>query len=184
MEFDYYAFIIGPLLIFLARLCDVSLGTVRIIFVSKGYKTFAACIGFFEVLIWILAISSVMQRLDNWVYYVAYAAGFATGNYVGMLLDEKMAIGYDIIRVITKAEANELVQVLRNEGYGTTVVHAQGRDGDVAVIYIIINRRRVQDVVSIIKQYNPKAFYTVEDIRFVNRDLNTWHTAKHLGKRK
>src|SRR5690606_19393935 len=119
MEFDYYAFIIGPLLIFLARLCDVSLGTVRIIFVSKGYKTFAACIGFFEVLIWILAISNVMQRLDNWVYYVAYAAGFATGNYVGMLLDEKMAIGYEMIRVITKAEANELVQVLRNEGYGT-----------------------------------------------------------------
>lgn len=184
MDFDIYGFIIGPLLIFLARLCDVSLGTVRIIFVSKGYKTFATIIGFFEVLIWILAISSVIQSLDNWVYYIAYAAGFALGNYLGMILEEKIAIGYEMVRVITRTEAYSLVEALRNQGYGTTMVSAQGRDGDVAIIYIVINRKRLTDVINIIKAYNPKAFYTVEDIRFVNRDLNAWHTSRGMLKRK
>ncbi len=184
MDFNNYSFLIGPLLIFLARMCDVSMGTIRIIFVSKGFKTLAACIGFFELLIWIIAISNVLQRLDSWVYYIAYAAGFATGNYVGMLIEEKLAIGYEMIRIITRNEAGKMIHVLREQGYGTTVVPAQGRDGEVAVIYVIINRRNVKHVVNIIKEYNPKAFYTVEDIRFVNRDLNTWHATKHLGEKK
>jgi uncharacterized protein YebE (UPF0316 family) len=182
--FDYISYVVIPLLIFLARVVDVSLGTVRIIFISKGFNKLAPFIGFFEVFIWIVAISRVMQNLDNWICYVAYAGGFATGNYIGMKLDEKLALGYELIRVITKTEAYQLINVLRDKGYGTTSVKAYGSEGEVAVIYIIINRKKMKKVLEIIKNHNPKAFYTIEDIRFVNRDLDAWQTVGLATKRK
>ena len=98
--FDLYTYLLLPLLIFCARIIDVSIGTLRIIFVSKGKRNIAPLLGFFEVLVWILAISEIMQNLNNWVCYVAYAAGFAAGNYVGMIIEEKLAIGILIIRII------------------------------------------------------------------------------------
>ena len=108
--FDYALL---PLLIFVLRIFDVSLDTMRIIFMTRGYRNIAPIIGFFEILIWIVAITRIMQNLNNWVTYVAYAAGFATGNYVGMLLDEKLAIGHELIRVITRIESHDLADVLR-----------------------------------------------------------------------
>lgn len=96
---DAFTFIFLPLFIFLARICDVTLDTIRIIFVSKGMRKIAPLIGFFEILIWLMAISKIMQNLDNWACYVAYAGGFATGNYFGMLVEEKLAIGHEMIRV-------------------------------------------------------------------------------------
>ncbi|MBK8808915.1 MAG: hypothetical protein IPO21_20710 [Bacteroidales bacterium] len=127
-ETPLFYYVILPLLIAIARIVDVSLGTVRIIFISKGYKKLAPIIGFFEVLIWIIAIGNVMKNLENWICFFAYAAGFATGNYVGMLLEEKLALGYEMIRVITKTKADELIGVLRNKGYGTTQVKATRSD--------------------------------------------------------
>ena len=96
---DLFSYVLMPLLIFLARICDVSIGTMRIIFVSKGKRNIAPILGFFEVLIWITAISKIMQNLDNYVNYIAYAAGFATGNFVGMIIEEKLAMGIQMIRV-------------------------------------------------------------------------------------
>jgi len=90
---EIYALIGLPLLIFFARVCDVSLGTIRIIFISKGIKYLAPIVGFFEILIWLLAISQIMQNLTNPYYYIFYAGGFATGNLVGIILDEKLSIG-------------------------------------------------------------------------------------------
>lgn len=184
MEFNLFDYVVIPFLIFTARILDVSLGTVRIIFVSKGYKRLAPFIGFFEVLIWILAISRVMQNLDNWVCYVAYAGGFAMGNYVGMIIDEKLALGYELVRIITKTEADKLVKVLRDEGYGTTQVKASGSEGEVAVIYVIINRKKQKPVIELIRKFNPKALYTIEDIRFVNRQLDSWQGNSGQLKRK
>ncbi|HPA70469.1 MAG TPA: DUF5698 domain-containing protein, partial [Bacteroidales bacterium] len=89
-------YLLLPLFIFLARIFDVSLGTLRIIFVTKGMRIIAPLVGFFEVLIWLLAISRIMQDLDNWVSYIAYAGGFATGNFVGMYLEERLAIGHEM----------------------------------------------------------------------------------------
>jgi len=166
--FDY---LILPVLIFFARIADVSLGTVRIIFVSKGFKKVAPFIGFIEILIWIIAISRIMQNIDNWFCYVAYAGGFATGNYVGMLIEEKLAIGFELVRVITKKDASHLILNLKEKGYGITTVKAHGIDGEVAVIYIIVNRKNIKEVVDIIKQFNPNALYTIEDIRFVNKEI-------------
>jgi uncharacterized protein YebE (UPF0316 family) len=157
--------------IFFSRIFDVSLGTLRIIFVSKGIKRFAPIIGFFEVLIWIIVVSKVLDNLDNWIGYIAYAAGFATGNYVGMKLEQKLAIGHEIVRVITKKEAHELIAILKDKGYGLTTVKANGLDGEVAILYLIIKRKKMKEVVELIRIFNPQALYTVEDIRSVSREI-------------
>jgi uncharacterized protein YebE (UPF0316 family) len=109
---------------------------------------------------------------DSWVSYVAYAAGFATGNYVGMLLDEKLAIGHELIRVITKVEAGDLANALRNAGYGVTTVKATGMQGDVGILFIIVNRKNQKHAIEIIERHTPNAFFTIENIHFVNRPLD------------
>ncbi|MBU0960683.1 MAG: DUF2179 domain-containing protein [Proteobacteria bacterium] len=167
-ESSSFVFVIIPLLIFFARILDVSIGTLRIIFVSKGLKYYAALLGFFESLIWLLAVAQVMQNLNSWQTYVAFAFGFAAGNYVGVVLEEKIALGKMLIRVITRREADDLVKVLWEEGYGVTSVDAQGESGPVKLIFSIAKRKNITKIISIIKKYNPNAFYTIEDMRYVN----------------
>lgn len=173
VDTNLFSLIILPLLIFLARICDVSIGTMRIIFVSKGKKSIAPILGFFEVLIWIIAISKIMQNLDNYVNYVAYAAGFATGNFVGMILEEKLAVGIQMIRVFANERGTELVQTLNSKGYGATVVEACGAREKVHLIYTIVQRNELEKVLSLIEGFNPKAFYTIEDIKSVNEGIFT-----------
>jgi len=168
---EVVAYVMLPLFIFLARIIDVSLGTLRIIFVTKGMKRVAPFVGFFEILIWLLAISRIMQDLDNWVSYIAYAAGFATGNFVGMYIEERLAIGHEMIRVITRKDATALIDDLRGGGYGVTSVSARGIEGDVAVIYIIAKRSMIKNVLDKINHFNPHALYTVEAIKYVNREI-------------
>ncbi len=188
MEFinsDLFTYLLLPLFIFLARIVDVSMGTLRIIFVTKGMKRVAPLVGFFEVLIWLIAISRIMQDLNNWLCYFAYAAGFATGNYIGMYLEEKLAIGHEMIRVITRKDATNLIANLRGKGYGVTSIKAQGIEGDVAVIYVIARRSMIQVVLDEINLFNPHALYTVESIKYVNKEIfhnsedeidRTWRT--------
>ncbi len=179
-ESTMFLYIILPLLVFLARIIDVSIGTLRIIFVSKGLKYFAAMLGFFESLIWLVAITQVMQNLHSWQTYVAFACGFGAGNYVGVILEERIALGNLLIRIITMKEADELVNVLWKAGYGVTSVDAQGESGPVNLIFSIIKRRNLAKIISIIKQYNPNAFYTIEDMRYVNQ---TYPSPLPLSKR-
>lgn len=171
--FDTALFSYGllPVLIFLARICDVSLGTMRIIFVSKGKKYIAPILGFFEVLIWIIAVSKIMQNLDNYINYIAYAAGFATGNFMGMIIEEKLAMGIQMIRVFTYQRGTELIQNLNSRGYGATAVDAHGAREDVQLIYTIVHRNEIDKVMDIINHYNPKAFYTIEDVKAVNEGI-------------
>jgi uncharacterized protein YebE (UPF0316 family) len=157
--------------IFFARICDVSLGTLRIIFVSKGYKTWAACIAFVELMIWIIVISKVIHNLDHWLTYVAYAGGFASGNYIGMVIEEHLTLGHELIRIITKKSPDQLLQHLKNEGYGITSLKGNGINGEVGVVYVIIKRNRINQIKEIIKEYNPQALYTIEDIRFVSKKI-------------
>lgn len=165
--------------IFFARVLDVALGTIRIIFISKGFKWLVPVIGFFEVLIWIIAIGEIMDNLDNWIYYVFYAGGFAMGNYVGMVIEERLAIGYEMVRVITKRDAYELIEKINDEKFGLTHVRAHGSKGKVAVLYVIVKRTNLSCLLDIIKAYNPKAFYTIEEIRYVNDvNLQTSHPIK------
>jgi uncharacterized protein YebE (UPF0316 family) len=166
-----FSYFILPFLIFLARICDVSIGTLRIIFVSKGRKKIAPILGFFEVLIWIIVISKIMQNLDNYINYVAYAAGFATGNFVGMIIEEKLAVGIQMIRVFTYQRGTELLNTLNSRGFGATAVEAHGAKEKVQLIYTIVQRNDLVKVLNIIDQFNPKAFYTIEDVKAVNEGI-------------
>jgi uncharacterized protein YebE (UPF0316 family) len=139
--------------------------------VAKGQKMIAPILGFFEVLIWLLAISKIMQNLDNWVCYVAYGAGFATGNYIGMIIEEKLAMGIIQLQIITRVDAHKLIEKLKSEGYGITHQEAHGAIEEVSIIYSIIKRTELAHVVDIIRTYNPNAFYSIADVKFVNKGL-------------
>lgn len=160
-----------PALIFLARVCDVTIGTLRLISVSRGHKYLAPLFGFFEVLIWIIVISKVIANLDNWICYVAYAGGFAAGNFVGICIEEKIAMGTFMIRVITQKDGSELIASLNKAGYGGTNTKAEGAEGPVNIIYSIIHRSDLSQVIELIKQFNPNAFYSIEDVRFVKEGV-------------
>lgn len=171
MEFTWFDFVILPLLIMMARIVDVSLDTIRVIMVAKGYRNLAPFVGFFQSLIWLITITRIMANLDNWFTYIGYATGFGLGTYVGMILEGKLALGYELVRVITKRDAHDLIGGLREKGYLVTTVPGMGRDGEVGVLYIIIKRRVLREVVGVIQEYNPNAFYTIEDMRFVSSHL-------------
>lgn len=166
-----YSFILLPIMIFFARVCDVSLGTIRIIFISKGIKYLAPLIGFFEILIWLLAIGQIMQNLTNGYYYLFYAGGFATGNFIGIILDEKLSIGTVAIRIITRRNADNLIEALRKKHISITIVDAEGAKGSVKILFSIVKRQNVQKVIKTVKKYNPNAFYSIEDIRQVSKEL-------------
>jgi len=168
---NLFNYAILPFLIFLARICDVSIGTIRIIYVSKGKKNIAPFLGFFEVLIWIIAVSRIMQNLDNYICYIAYASGFATGNFVGMLIEERLAVGKQLIRVIVSDGGEMLVDLLNSGGLGATYVNAHGSRGDVDIIYSIVNRNDLNKALDIINNFNPQVFYTIEDIRSTSEGI-------------
>ena len=178
LDSAFFTWFLLPVLIFIARVADVSLGTVRVIFIARGLKYFAPVVGFFEIIIWLLAIGQIMQHLSSPLCYIAYAGGFATGNYVGMWIAEKLSLGVVLIRVITSKDALELLEYLRTAEYGVTSVDAQGSSGKVQVVFTIVRRREVASVVNLIKQFNPKAFYTIEEVGFVEEGIfpvrKTW----------
>lgn len=160
-----------PFLIFVARICDVSIGTLRIIFVSKGNKKIAPILGFFEVFIWILAISKIMQNLNNYVNYVTYAAGFATGNLVGMIIEEKLALGIQMIRIFVTDRGMELVKLLNKSGFGATTIEAHGAMEKIHLVYSIVHRNELKQVLDVINDFSPRAFYTIEDVKAVNEGI-------------
>ncbi|HVN71893.1 MAG TPA: DUF2179 domain-containing protein [Desulfomonilia bacterium] len=169
-----YTWVVLPVLIFLARIMDVSLDTVRIIFINRNLKYYAAAIGFFEVMIWLMAIRQIIQHLGSPFCFIAYAAGFATGNYVGILIENRLSIGKVIIRIIARRESDDLILFLRSAGYGLTIIEAQGVTGPVKVIFSIVERSNITHIVELIKQHNPQAFYSVEDVRFVSEAVTPY----------
>ena len=168
LQSDFYFWVVLPLLIAMARIMDVTINTIRMIFVSRGYKTLAPILGFFEVVIWLVAIGQIMKNLDNFMSYIGYGAGFAAGNYIGIILVEKMTLGTVIIRIIAKKNTIELIQRLREANYGVTSADAEGRDGPVKILFSTMKRKDLQDALRIINLSNPNAFYTVEEVQQVN----------------
>lgn len=162
---DHAAWLL-PAFIFLARVLDVSIGTLRIVFLSRGMRILAPLCGFFEVLIWLIAISRIMDNLDSWVNYISYAGGFAAGNYVGMYIENRLAMGYLSVMIITQKEATVLLQQLRKQHFGVTQVGARGAQGKVRIIYLIIKRKDLPQVTRIIKKSQPDAFSVVNDVRY------------------
>ena len=168
-DFDWFRWVVLPLLIFLARVCDVSLQTMRIIFISKGRRVLAPLLGFFEVLIWLVAITQIMKNLTNPFYYLAYGAGFAMGTYVGLRIEERLAVGNVLLRVITEKDPGEIVSALRNEKHGVTCIDGEGISGKVKIVFMVLDRANLSRVIEIVRRRQPDAFYTVEDIREVSR---------------
>ena len=162
---DLFKWVLLPLLIVLSRVVDVTLGTIRIIYIARGMRYLAPFFGFFEILVWLLAIGQIMRNLTNPLYYLAYAVGFTLGNFVGILVEERLAIGSVVIRIITQKDSDTLIDRLRGQGYGVTVLNAIGSTGMVKVIFTIVKRKNLEEVIDEVRQYNPKAFFSVEDVR-------------------
>ena len=180
----FYAWFLLPFLIFLARVADVTMGTVRVIFVSRGMKYLAPVVGFFEILIWLLAIGQIMKNLSSPVCYIAYAGGFAMGNYIGITIAEKLSLGVVLIRVVTAKDALPLVERLKERGYGVTSVDGHGTSGEVKVVFTVVKRREVPNVAKLIKTFNPHAFYSIEEVGFVEKGVfplrQSWRDSRLL----
>lgn len=183
---ELYTYVYLPLLIFFARMTDVTLMTLRIIFVSRGKRYLAPLLGFVEVFIWIAVVSQVIRGANNLVAYLAYAAGFAAGNYIGIYIENRLAIGTLVVRAIVQAgprsegagpakggtdprstgsTAEELVARLHEAGYGVTTVDGQGATVPVKLVYTVIKRKDLKQVMEILHEFEPRPFVTVEEVR-------------------
>jgi len=168
---EIYSWVILPLFIFFARIMDVTLGTIRIVFLSRGQRALAPLLGFFEVLIWITVIGQVVQNLSHFMSYLAYAAGFAAGNWVGLWIENKLAMGMLAIRMILVQNAPEMSETLTQAGFGITIVHGEGSTGPVNLLFTVIKRRDLPEVVNLIKSVNPRTFFSVEEVRSASEGI-------------
>jgi len=157
-----------PAFIFFARIIDVSIGTIRIMFVAKGYKLESALLGFVEILIWIIVIAQIFQNLDNWLNYVAYAGGFASGVYIGMFIEERMKKGVQLFRIIPLKNSEVLFEKLKESSFRVVAVDGEGRTGPVKIIFTVAKRSRWQELAGLIASYAPDSFYSAEDVRFTS----------------
>jgi len=154
-----------PLAIFLARTVDMSLSTLRIVFIAQGRRGLAPLIGFFESLIWLVVVGQAIQHLDNPVCLFGYAGGFAFGSLMGLILEEKLAMGNRLVRIILPGIAQGLVDTLRSTGQGVTVLDGQGVGGPVQLLFTIVRRRDIEKVLAAVNRVAPNAFVSIEDIR-------------------
>lgn len=168
---ELFKWVLLPVLIFIARTMDVTLGTLRNVFISKGFRRIVPFIGFMEVLIWLISIRQVMQHLDNPVCYIGFAGGFAMGTYVGLLIESRLALGLQVLRLIISSDWEPLIAALHKENLGVTIMDGQGAKGPVKIIFTIVKRKDIARVRGIIRRVNPHAFYSIEDIRIANQGV-------------
>lgn len=174
-----------PVVIFFGRICDVTLGTLRIIFVSKGEKKKAPFVGFFEVFIWVVVISQVFANANSLISYLAYAGGYAAGNFVGIMVENKIAFGFLMLRVYTKKNGRELAQALNKAGFGSTLIKGEGVISEVDIVETVISRKAQKKAIAVINKVDPDAFYLIEDIRAKQKGIFAMGSAAgapRLGK--
>lgn len=169
-------------LIFFFRIADVTLGTIRVIYLSKGAKTIAPVLGFFEVLIWVIAAQQIFTNLSNPIYLVMYSLGFAAGTYVGMWVEEKTNKGKVMLRIITKKDAIELESKINDMRITVTVIDGVGSSGNrdnqlyvpynVKILYVAVRKKNIEKVLDILKVYDENAHYTIEDLRYATDDYD------------
>lgn len=159
---------IGALVIFLLRVLNNALDTVRLLMVMRGKKWLSWILGFLVSLIYVILFTSVLSNLDNPLYITAYAAGFATGNVIGMWIEERMALGYLRLDVISPTRGAVLAEKLREDGFAVTEVAARGKDGMVSLLTIAVLRKRVELAERIIREVDETAFVTIAEMRTVH----------------
>lgn len=188
MEDSTLVYILLPVFIFFARVLDVSINTIRIIYVMAGKKYMATVLGFFESLIWLVAIRQIFNHLDNIYSYIAYPAGFAVGILVGMRIEEKIALGKLIIRIISKENIAPFKQFLLEKDLRFSMVKSEGTTGEESILFTVIKREQLEEIESALRNTIPNAFYTVESVKAANetglvsekpsrRGLGTWLTS-------
>jgi len=160
---------LGAGLIFLLRVSDMTLDTLRVLVVMRGKKGYAWILGFFQAAIFVLAITSVLSNLDNPLNIIGYAAGFGTGNVVGMLIEERLAIGHILLSIVSPRRGSAIAELLREEGYAVTEISGRGKDGMVTLLNCSVLRKNVDRVRKLVNQVDPDAFITAEDVRPVRR---------------
>ncbi len=159
----------NALLIFFLRVTDVSMGTVRTIMIMRDMRKWATLIGFVEVSIWVVAISRVIGNLDTVWTVIGYSGGFATGTLLGMWIENKLALGYADVRIVSMCKGQEITQIIRHAGYGATQVQAEGQSGPVCMTSVVATRKQVPDVIRLVNKVDATAFVTVEETRHVVR---------------
>jgi len=184
IESSLFQWFILPFLIFLARMSDVTLATLRNIFLSKSVKYIVPFLGFFEVLIWLLAISQIIRNLQNPVCFIAYATGYSMGIYVGIKIEERLALGLQVMRIISPAVSEELVAALLSNSFGVTTIDGQGAKGPVKILLMVVKRKNIETIRSLIERYQPTAFYSIEDIRTVKSGVFPAEPGRNLDHLK
>ncbi len=157
--------LLGYLFIFCARVIDMSCATVRTLMIVRGQRIIAALIGFFEVSVYILALNQVVGKLNDPLNLLFYASGFATGNYVGSLIEERMALGFVTVEIIPSEPDSNLAELLRQQGFGVTTFPAFGKEGPHQVLHVLLKRRSLPHIVQMVSEHDPTAFYTIMDAR-------------------
>lgn len=164
-----FNYLILPALIFVARVFDVTLATIKILFVMNGKRDIAPVLGFFESLIWLLAIGQIITNIDNGLSYIAYASGFATGTWVGMYIEEKLAVGRVMLRLIVNDLNGELMEFLHNNDFRYSMLDAMGKMGKVSIVFFVVERENLTRLIEGINVHHPNAFYTIESVKQVSK---------------
>lgn len=161
----------GPLLyiiIFFAKIIEVSISTIRLVFINKGERVKGAVLGFIEIIIWLVVVSSVLNNInEDPIKAFIYAAAFSLGNYLGVTIESKIAVGLASIQVVVNQKSGELLaDTLREQGYGVTIIEGKGKNESVKnLLFIQLKRKKIPEAVKLIKQHNPEAYITVNDIK-------------------
>lgn len=160
-----FSFLASALLIFVLRILDITLYTLRLMMLVRGRKLYAFFFAFFQSIVFVTVMRAVFTDLHNWTKILGYSAGFATGMIVGMVVEERLAIGYTHLRIISPHWGSALVDFLRSQGYAVTEIPAFGKDAAVSLMYCFVNRRETRHVTHLIAGVDPDAFITAEAVR-------------------
>jgi len=161
--------IVWVFVIFSLRVVNIALDTVRMLFVVRGERVLAAVIGFVETLLFLVAIGKVIQDLTNIPNVLAYCVGFAVGTWVGMVLEDRLALGYVRMHVVSLQKAGEIASSLRGGGYGVTEMMGRGKEGSVGILEVVAKRRDVTSITRAVTGVDDEAFITTEETRSVYR---------------
>lgn len=167
---ELFQYVVLPALIFLARVADVSLATLRVMYIMNGARHWAPLLGFFEALIWLLAIGQIFQNMNNVYSYLAYASGYATGTYVGMYIESKIAMGRMVVRVISKQDTSELIDWLINSGYRYNTMEAADHEGNANILFTVVPRSKLEAFLKAVRFLQSDAYYTVESVKRASDD--------------
>jgi uncharacterized protein YebE (UPF0316 family) len=160
--FDLPTILLG-VLIFLARVADVSMGTMRTISIVQGRTRIAFLLGFIEVSMWLVIISTVIHSIsEKPILGVFYALGFSTGNVAGIILEKRIAFGHIIVRIISTQSGREIAEKIRQTGHAVTTFQGEGLTGPVTMLYVVCPRKEQTEVVQMVRSIEPDAFYTVD----------------------